>query len=55
VAIESLYYRGPAALQRAAAVRTEIAEALDRGSDLASIRPLLQELLDLVPLALAEA
>jgi hypothetical protein len=55
VAIESLCYRGPSALRRAAAVRTEIAEALDRGSDLASIRPLLQELLDLVPLALVEA
>jgi hypothetical protein len=55
VAIESLCYRGSAALRRAATVRTELAAALERGSDLASIRPLLQELLDLVPLALADA
>jgi hypothetical protein len=54
VAIDALCYRGPAALARAAAVRTEIAAALDRGTDLVSIRPLLQELLDLVPLALAD-
>jgi hypothetical protein len=55
VAIETLCYRGPAALQRAAAVRGEITAALDRGSDLTTIRPLLQELLDLVPLALGPA
>jgi hypothetical protein len=55
VAIETLCYRGPAALARAAAVRSELAEALERGSDLTAIRPLLQELLDLVPLALADA
>ncbi len=55
VPIEALCYRGPAALQRASALRGEIAAALDRGSDLAAIRPLLQELLDLVPLALAPA
>lgn len=55
VPIEALCYRGTAALQRAAAVRGEIAAALDRGSDLRTIRPLLQELLDLVPLALAPA
>lgn len=55
VEIRSLCYRGPAALQRAAAVRGELTAALDGGSDLAAIRPLLEELLDLVPLALADA
>lgn len=55
VEIRSLCYRGGAALQRAAAVRGELAAALDGGSDLAAIRPLLLELLDLVPLALADA
>jgi hypothetical protein len=55
VPIEALCYRGPGALQRAAALRGEITAALDRGSDLTAIRPLLQELLDLVPLALAPA
>ena len=55
VPIEALCYRGPAALRRAATIRGEIAAALDRGSDLTAIRPLLQELLDLVPLALVPA
>jgi hypothetical protein len=55
VPIETLCYHGPAALRRAATVRGEIAVALDRGSDLTTIRPLLQELLDLVPLALGSA
>ncbi len=55
VAIESLCYRGTAALERAATVRAEITAALGGGAELASIRPLLQELLDLVPLALADA
>jgi chemotaxis protein histidine kinase CheA len=54
VAIESLCYRGRSALERAAAVRGELAAELAGGSDLATIRPLLQELLDLVPLALDE-
>ncbi len=55
VPIEALCYRGSGALHRAAAIRSEIAAALDRGTDLTAIRPLLQELLDLVPLALAPA
>lgn len=55
VAIESLCYRGRTALERAAAVRGELAAELAGGSDLATIRPLLQELLDLVPLALDQS
>ena len=55
VAIESLCYRGRSALERAAAVRRELAAELAGGPDLATIRPLLQELLDLVPLALDES
>ncbi len=54
VAIESLCYRGRAALERAAAVRAEITAALDRQERMESLRPLVRELLDLVPLALAE-
>jgi hypothetical protein len=54
VAIESLCYRGRSALERAAAVRGALAVELAGASDLATIRPLLQELLDLVPLALDE-
>jgi hypothetical protein len=54
VAIESLCYRGRAALERAATVRGEIAAALDRRERLESLQPLIRELLDLVPLALVE-
>lgn len=54
VAIETLCYRGRAALERAAAVRVEIAAALDRREQLEILQPLIRELLDLVPLALAE-
>ena len=55
VGIESLCYRGRQALERAAAVRQTLAAELAGVSDLAAIRPLLQELLDLVPLALDES
>ncbi len=55
VAIEVLCYRGRAALERADAIRRDLAAALARPEDLAAIRPLLQELLDLVPLALVES
>ena len=55
VAITSLCYRGRSALDRAAAVRGELAAELAGAADLATIRPLLQELLDLVPLALDES
>ena len=54
VDIATLCYRGRAALERADALRGEIAAALDRQAELTAIQPLLRELLDLVPLALAE-
>jgi hypothetical protein len=54
VPIELLCYRGRAALERAAEVRRELAARLERPAELADIQPLVQELLDLVPLALAE-
>jgi len=52
VAIGTLCYSGQAALERAGIVRHEIATALTRDASLESLKPLLQELLDLVPLAL---
>jgi hypothetical protein len=55
VAIESLCYRGRSALERAAAVRQSLATELAGVPDFAAIRPLLLELLDLVPLALDES
>jgi hypothetical protein len=55
VAIEALCYRGRPALERAAAIRQTLAAELAGVADLAAIRPLLQELLDLVPLALDES
>ncbi|MGN6391057.1 MAG: hypothetical protein ACTHM9_02260 [Gemmatimonadales bacterium] len=57
VAIEmaALCYRGRAALERAVAVRQQLAAELARNGGLDAIQPLLQELLDLVPLALADA
>jgi hypothetical protein len=55
VEIGSLCYRGRAALERAAAVRQQLADELARNGGLDAIQPLLQELLDLVPLALAES
>jgi hypothetical protein len=54
VGIGTLCYRGHAALERANAVRHQIATALTRDASLESLQPLLQELLDLVPLALDE-
>jgi hypothetical protein len=55
VEITSLCYRGRAALERAAVVRQTLAAEVAGAADLATIRPLLQELLDLVPLALDES
>jgi hypothetical protein len=55
IEIGVLCYRGRAALERANAVRQQLADELARHGGLESIRPLLQELLDLVPLALAES
>lgn len=53
VPIESLCYRGRAALERAAELRREIQARLGPGRGLVEVRPLLDELLDLLPLALA--
>jgi hypothetical protein len=55
VAIGTLVYRGHAALQRAVTVRHQIAAELTRDASLESLQPLLQELLDLVPLALEQS
>jgi len=52
VAIRTLTYRGHAALERAVTVRHQIAAELSKETSLESLQPLLQELLDLVPLAL---
>lgn len=54
VSITALCYSGRGALQRANAVRQQIAAELNRDAPLASLQPLVQELLDLVPLALVE-
>ena len=54
VAIESLCYSGRGALERAAELRREIQARLGPGRGLVEVRPLLDELLDLLPLALAE-
>jgi hypothetical protein len=53
--IEALCYRGRAALERAGEVRRELVAALQQGRDLAAVRPLVEELIDLLPLALADA
>jgi hypothetical protein len=55
VSINTLCYSGQAALQRADAVRRQITAELERDPSLTAIQPLLQELLDLVPLALADS
>ena len=55
VAIGTLIYRGQAALERAVTVRHQIAAELTRDASLESLQPLLQELLDLVPLALDQS
>lgn len=52
VEIASLLYRGEAALRRADVVRRDLAALLRGGAELQRIRPLLDELIDLVPLAL---
>lgn len=51
VDITSLCYRGRAALDRATEVRREVDALLINGGDLSRVRPLLDELLDLVSLA----
>ena len=55
VAIDTLVYRGQAALERAVTVRHQIAAGLSRDASLESLQPLLQELLDLVPMALEQS
>jgi len=55
VAIGTLVYSGHAALERAVTVRHQIAAELSRKATLESLQPLLQELLDLVPLALEQS
>jgi hypothetical protein len=55
VEIGTLLYRGDAALRRADAVRRDLSDLLRTGAQLGSIRPLLDELLDLVPLALEKS
>jgi chemotaxis protein histidine kinase CheA len=55
VAIGALCYRGQAALERANTVRDQLAAQLTGQASLETLQPLLQELLDLVPLALAES
>lgn len=52
VSIDELLYRGRSALLRAAEVRNEMRAQLARGQHVAVVRPLLDELLDLIPLAL---
>ncbi len=51
VAIEEICYRGISARERAAAVRRELEGILRAGTDLLRVRPLLDELVDLVDLA----
>jgi hypothetical protein len=54
VPIQSLLYRGRRALERADLVRRELDAALRGSADLTAAQPLIAELLDLVPLALAD-
>ena len=53
VDIGALCYAGRRALERAAEIRAEIALHAREGRDLSGVEPLVRELLDLVPLALA--
>jgi hypothetical protein len=54
VEISSLCYSGQAALERADAVRRQISAELGRNATMQTLQPLLEELLDLVPLALVK-
>jgi len=51
VPIEALLYRGEAAWDRAIEVRSILSGKLTGEADLADVRPLLEELIDLLPLA----
>jgi hypothetical protein len=55
VEIQTLVYRGQAALERAVTVRHQIAAELSRQASMESLQPLFQELMDLVPLALEQS
>ncbi len=54
VAIESLLYQGRRALERADVVRRNLTVALKSDRPFREVEPLVSELIDLVPLALAE-
>ncbi len=54
IEIASLVYRGRAALERADQVRREIRAAFSASAPAATLRPLMDELLDLVELAMVE-
>jgi hypothetical protein len=54
VPIETLLYRGRRALERADVVRLELSDALAASLSFDQVQPLVSELIDLVPLALAE-
>ncbi len=54
IPIETLLYRGRRALERADVVRLELSGALEASLSFDEIQPLVSELIDLVPLALAE-
>lgn len=54
VEISALCYSGQAALERADAVRRQISAELGRNANMQTLQPLLEELLDLVPLALVK-
>ena len=51
VDIDTLLYRGAAAQERAKHLGREISECLDRPGIFLGLRPLLEELLDLLPRA----
>jgi hypothetical protein len=54
VPIDDLLYRGRRALERADVVRLQLSGALRARQSFDQIQPLVSELIDLVPLALAE-
>lgn len=55
VPIETLCYRGRRALARAAEIRRDLQARLGTDVTMTELRPLIEELLDLVPLALADS
>lgn len=55
VPVATLLYRGRSALERAATIRHDLTTHLDARADWSTVQPLIEELLDLVPLALDDA